>query len=492
MPGPAPTAPPETADVIIVGAGFSGVGAAIRLQQQTGLSFVILEQAPAAGGTWRDNTYPGCACDIPSHLYSFSFEPEPGWSRMYPRQQEIWDYLERLTDKHGLRPAMRFSARAARAEYAEAGKGWTVTTADGRVFRGRFLISAVGALSRPVLPNIAGLERFAGPAFHTAQWRHDVNLAGKRVAVIGSGASAIQAVPQIAPAAARLTLFQRTPPWILPKMDFAIPGWARALFRRLPFARETFRRLIYLRAEAGAVAFTKNIKAMRTVERIGKRHIARHIKDPALRAALTPDYTPGCKRILIANDFYPAMARGNVSLVTEAITGVEPEGVRTADGALHPADVLVLATGFNAADPLGDFQITGAGGRALRDVWGGAPHAYLGMMTAGFPNLFFMLGPNTGLGHNSMIYMIESQIAFILDALAALDRRGAAALAPDPAAEAAYNAAIQARLANTVWATGCSSWYQTPDGKNVTLWPGFTFEYRRRTKRIRPADFAFA
>jgi cation diffusion facilitator CzcD-associated flavoprotein CzcO len=486
------SAPASRHEVIILGTGFAGLGMAIKLQAAGIENFVLLEKADEIGGTWRDNTYPGCACDIPSHLYSFSFEKYSGWSRMFPSQPEIWDYLLRVVEKYRLRPHIRFGAEALEARFDDEAGLWTVTTRDGRRFIARFLVSAMGGLSRPALPAIPGIERFKGVAFHSAQWRHDVDLTGKTVAVIGTGASAIQFVPQIAPRVGQLYLFQRTPPWILPKLDRPIQGMERWLIRYLPFYRWLFRQRIYLQYEMRALGFVVKPKFMKLMEKYGRDLLAAQVPDPALRAKLTPDYTLGCKRVLIANDYYPVLSRPNVELVDEGIAEITETGIVTRDGKQRTADVLIYGTGFRATDPLSPTRVYGSGGVELADAWREGAHAYYGMSVAGFPNFFMLVGPNTGLGHNSIVFMIEAQIRYVTQCIAAVRTRGARSIELRPEVERRFNHELQTRIARTVWASGCKSWYMDSHGKNVTLWPGFTVEYWWRTHRARLQDYIFA
>jgi cation diffusion facilitator CzcD-associated flavoprotein CzcO len=478
-------------DVAIAGTGFSGLGMAIALKREAKRSFVVFEKAASVGGTWRENDYPGCACDVPSHLYSFSFEQNPNWSRMFPTQPEIRAYLEATADKYRVRDNIRFNTAVTAARWDDAAQLWRVETSDGRVTTARVFVSGMGGLHVPQFPDLPGRESFAGASFHSAQWRHDVALEGKRVAIIGTGASAIQIAPAIAPKVAQLTLFQRTPPWVMPKMDPEIPEKRRAQFRRSPLRQRMFRRFIYAMMESRAPSFLSASKSGAQMTRMGKAHIASAIQDEALREKVTPSYRVGCKRILISNDYYPALARANVSVVTEPIAAIAPEGVVTADGATHGADVIVYATGFKPMDVITNVAITGPGERSLNEEWRDGPQAHWGIAVAGYPNFFLLMGPNTGLGHNSMVFMIESQIAYIMNALAELDARGAASLEPLADAQRAFNEDIEAKLAKSVWGSGCKSWYLSPDGKNRTLWPGYTFEYRWKTRRIRPEDYAF-
>ncbi len=479
-------------EVLILGTGFAGLGMAIKLRQAGIADVVLLERAAELGGTWRDNTYPGCACDIPSHLYSFSFEPYAGWSRMFPTQPEIQAYLLLVAEKHRLRPLIRFNAEAVEARFDDPTGLWTVATADGRRFRARFLVSATGGLSQPAYPDIPGLGQFAGPVFHSARWRHDVELAGKHVAVIGTGASAIQFVPQIAPEVAQLDLYQRTPPWVIPKPDHPIRGLRRWLIQHLPGYRWALRQRLYLQYESRALGFVAAPRLMKLMEKFGRAQLARQVPDEKLRARLTPDYTLGCKRVLIANDYYPALNRPNVAVIGEGIAAVTASGIRTTDGAEHPADVVILATGFRATDPLSPLKVYGAGGLELHDAWRHGAEAYYGMTVAGFPNFFLMVGPNTGLGHNSIVFMIEAQIRYIGQCIARTRARGARTIALRPEVQRRFSADLQRRIARTVWATGCKSWYMDRHGRNVTLWPGFTVEYWWRTRRARAQDYIFA
>ncbi|WHZ11633.1 MAG: Cyclohexanone monooxygenase [Burkholderiaceae bacterium] len=471
--------------VVIIGSGYAGLCVAIKLRQAGMRDFVLLEQADAIGGTWRDNGYPGAACDIPSHLYSFSFEPNPNWSRLYPTQPELRAYVEHCVDKYGLRPHIRCSQRVTALRFDEQDSVWRVQTSDGGELRSRVVVSATGGLSRPALPGIPGLDTFAGALFHSARWNHAYDLTDKRVAVIGTGASAIQFVPQIAPRVRALTLFQRTPAWILPKPDRPLSDAERARFARQPWRQRLARTLIYWTLEARAILFTRWPALLRRVQPQVLRFVARHVPDAALRAKLTPRYTMGCKRILLSNDFYPALALPQVRLETTPIIGVDAGGIHTADGAHHAADAIIFGTGFQVADAGTPFPVFGRGGIEMNRVWAGGSQAYLGSTVAGFPNLFLMTGPNTGLAHNSMIFMIEAQTRYVVDAILGMAARGLRSFDLHPEVQRRFNEWLQRRMAPTVWATGgCRSWYLTRDGRNVTLWPGFTFDYRRRTRRF--------
>lgn len=479
----------DIADVAIVGTGFAGLCMAIRLIKAGETSFVVYEAAGSVGGTWRDNTYPGAACDVQSHLYSFSFEPNPHWSSMYARQAEILAYLEYCTDRYGVEPFIRFNTAVEGASFdADAGL-WTLRLSDGTTARARSVVSATGGLSRPRYPDIAGLESFAGDMFHSARWDHGCDTRGKRVAVIGTGASAIQIVPQMAESARRVHVFQRSAAWVLPKDDRPISSREQGWFARLPITQRLWRLRQYWSLEARALAFVAYPRAMQYIQRLAEKHLARAVPDPALRAKLTPDYTLGCKRILLANDYYPALQRDHVEVVTDAIEGVTPAGVRTADGEEREVDVIVLCTGFRAADDLAPFEITGLDGRDLGESWRDGAEAYLGTAISGFPNLFTLVGPNTGLGHSSMVFMIESQVNYVMSALRSMRRHKLRYIDLRPDVQSRFNQALQSRMAGTVWSSGCSSWYQAENGKITTLWPGFTAEFRLRTLRARMADY---
>lgn len=477
----------ERTRIVIVGSGFAGLCLAIKLHEAGIRDFVVLEKAEALGGTWRDNRYPGCACDVPSYLYSYSFAPSREWSRMYAGSDEIRAYLERVATERDVRGYLRFGAELTRASRADG--RWTVETVDGRRWSSEVLVLATGGLSRPQLPRLEGVGTFAGPAFHTAGWRHDVPLEGRRVGVIGTGASAIQLVPHVAERAAHLSVFQRTPPWIVPKRDVVFTPGQRKLLSAVPPAAWLLRGWIYCSHEARALVFTGGERVRRIAQRVALRHLHAQVSAPELRAKLTPDYSIGCKRILISNDYYPALQRPNVELLTTRIERIVPEGVVTSDGVLRPFDVLIYGTGFAVQDYLGKVDITGGDGVSLRETWKNGAEAYLGTTVSGFPNLFLLGGPNTGLGHNSVIYMTESQVQYVMSALAHMDARKLAAVEVRPEAQARYNAKLAERLGHTVWSSGCESWYQNDQRRNTTLWPGFTFEFRARTQRFDPDSY---
>lgn len=477
---------------IVIGTGFSGLGMAIKLQQM-GVDFVILEKFGDVGGTWRDNNYPGCACDIPSHLYSFSFEPKPDWKNPFSYQPEIWDYLKGVTEKYGLRRYIEFDSLVDRAHWDDDEQRWHVFTADGREYVGQFLISGAGALHIPSLPDIEGRDEFRGPAFHSAEWDHSVDLTGKRVAMIGTGASAIQIVPEIVGQVAELQLYQRTPPWVVPRSNPEIPVAVRRAMANVPGLRALTRLVIYWGQEALAVGMTKRPNALKFIEAYVKYNIRRSVKDRELRRKLTPSYRIGCKRILNSSTYYAAVADPKTELITEHISRITPDGIVTEDGKERAVDVIVYGTGFHVTDSYTYVQVKGRNGEDLVDRWnreGIAAHH--GVTVADVPNLFFLLGPNTGLGHNSVVFMIESQIRYVASAIKACDKRGAQALAPTRAAQDAFNAELQRRLGPSVWNSGgCSSWYLDEHGRNTVLWGGYTWEYWRDTRKINAEEYQF-
>jgi cation diffusion facilitator CzcD-associated flavoprotein CzcO len=479
----------ETCEILIAGTGFAGLCAAIKLEQSGQTSFLLLEKAEDYGGTWRDNIYPGCACDIPSHLYSLSFEPKTDWSRMYPTQPEIFAYLRAVAAKHDLRGRTRFGAKLEEATWDEARGVWRVTCADGRVFEGRMLFSAMGPLHIPSIPRIEGAESFAGAAFHSAHWDFSQELAGKRVAVIGTGASAIQFIPQIAPKVAKLTVFQRTPPWIMPKPDYPFTERQKRRFG-LPLMRALFRKMLFWMHEVRALGFLGNARVTAAAEAMGRTHLAKQVPDPALRARLTPDYRVGCKRVLLSNDYLPALSRDNVELVTNGIARMTHDAIIDTQGRAHPADIVIYGTGFRTTDSFAAVRIVGRNGLELNTAFAGGMHAHWGIAVPDFPNLFLLLGPNTGLGHNSVVLMIEAQVRYIMSLLRQMRARGWRAIEVRREAEAAWNDKIQGKIAGTVWLTGgCKSWYLDENGRNTTIWPGFVAEYQFKTRRAKIAEW---
>lgn len=473
---------PVQTDAVIIGAGFAGLGLGIRLKQRGLDEFVILERSDRVGGVWRQNRYPGAECDVPSHLYSFSFELRADWPERYASQADILDYLTHCARKYRIEPHIRFGAEVVEARWEQTSGRWIVETSDGRTFSARALVSAAGQLSRPLQPNLPGLASFSGTAFHSATWPHDYDLSGKRVAVIGTGASAIQLVPMIAPLAHRLFVFQRSAAYVFPKSNKPYTRWQKKLFRRMPAVLRLSRLLIYLQHEMTAFAFVSLPGALRFKRFVFRRHLRREIGGEELRNRLTPDYYVGCKRILLSNTYYAAMGRPNVELVTEAISHVRPDAVVTCDGIERKVDAIIFATGFAATDFLAPIRIVGPDGRQLHDVWRGEARAYLGITMPGFPNFFMLYGPNTNLGHNSVVYMIESQISHVLACVERLRDNPTSTIEIKPDVEQRFQSRTQRRLQKTVWAKGCSTWYLTPTGKNTANWPGYTFEYRRKTR----------
>lgn len=484
----AATAAGHSPAVVIIGAGFAGVTMALYLRQAGFTDIVILEKGAGVGGVWRDNTYPGAACDVPSPLYSISKAPNPDWPRRFSEQPDIFAYLTRVAGKHGIDRLVRTGTEVAGAAFDEQSNRWQVTTTTGEVFDCDVLIPAVGQLSQPAIPAIAGTETFTGPAFHSARWNHDADLSGKRVAVIGTGASAVQFVPAIADRVGRLMLFQRSAPWILPKPDRRYRRWHHRLFRRIPATRLAGRLGIWLIFEFLALALVDAKQLGPVVAVLARLQLRHQVADSALRARLTPDYAPGCKRALFSNDYYPALTRPNSAVITEPIEAIEAGGIRTADGTSHPADVIVYGTGFSATEFLTPMRIEGRSGRTLDEIWADGAHAYLGISVPELPNLFLLYGPNTNLGSGSIIYMLETQARHITELVKLAADRPRHGIEVDPAVEQRFNDQLQGRLDRSVW-TLCSSWYRTATGKIPTNWPGPTAAYRRRVNRPNLNDY---
>jgi cation diffusion facilitator CzcD-associated flavoprotein CzcO len=483
---------PDHVGTVIVGAGFAGLCAAIKLAE-AGYGYLILERGEDVGGTWRDNSYPGCACDVPSHLYSFSFSPNPDWHHSFSRQPQILDYLRGVARDHGLLPHIRLRTAVTAARWDDTTSRWTVETDRGSLTADR-LVSAMGPLSAPSIPAIPGIETFRGKAFHSAAWDHDHDMTGENVSVIGTGASAIQFVPHVQRAARHMTLFQRTAPWVLPRRDRRYATWQRRLNHILPAVQRAVRAQMYLFREFVLIGFLKP-EILAKVERVGIRHLESQVSDPALRAKLTPHFRLGCKRVLMSNDYYPALSADNVDVVTDSIVEVRPRAVVTqaADGSRteHPTDTIVYGTGFRVTEPPAAEMIWGSGGRRLADIWSADGMSALhGLTIAGFPNLYFLVGPNTGLGHNSIVLMIEAQVRYLVELLAAADRAGAGVVEARAPVQRAYNAGLQRKLQGTVWDVGgCQSWYLDKQGRNTTLWPTFTFLFMKQLRRVDLAEY---
>ncbi|OBA57254.1 4-hydroxyacetophenone monooxygenase [Mycobacterium sp. 1100029.7] len=475
--------------VLVIGAGFGGLGAAHELSKDGLAEVTVLEKAEDIGGVWRENTYPGAACDVPSNLYSYSFSRKPDWGRRYAEQPDILGYIHDTADRFGLRGLVRTGVEVTSAEYDESSATWRVATSSGDVYEADVLVPAVGQLSRPAFPAIPGLDSFAGPSFHSAQWRHDLDLTGKRIAVLGTGASAIQFVPRIRRNAKQVTVFQRSAPYVLPKPDRGYTVAHHAAFRRVPGFAAAMRQLIWQISEFFGLALTRVAPLARLIGVAASLNIKWHIKDPVLRAKLTPDYPIGCKRVLFSSEWYPALAQDNVAVETDAITEVTPQGVRTADGRLHEVDVIIYGTGFKATEFLAPMTITGRDSRDLHAQWAEGARAHLGMAVPGFPNMFLIYGPNTNLGSSSIILMMEQQARYIRQLTEELARGGGGrAFEVRPAVEQAYDADVQGRLDSGVWTT-CDSWYRASSGRVTTNWPGLVHEYQRRTTKVDLADY---
>ncbi len=475
-----------TWDAIIIGGGFSGLAMAEQLRRAGGFRFLILERDLRVGGTWRDNRYPGCACDVTSHLYSLSFAPKANWQRRYAGHDEIWKYLEKVS--RPLRSHLRLGATVTAAQFDDERQCWQVTLHSGEVLETRLLMAGLGPLNRPLLPDIPGLAEFSGPCFHSMNWPEGLSLAGKRVAVIGTGASAIQIVPAIADTVRHLTVFQRTAPWVVSKGDRPYSAWAQRCFRSLPGWRWLYRAWRYAVQEARGAAFLWPM-LMRPVQTLALRSLRQRVHDPDLRQKLAPQGTMGCKRIMLSDDYYEALQRPNVALVTDPIARISPTGVVTRSGEALPADVLVLATGFRHAQTPDTPVIQGRAGLTLQSAWAERRAAYLGSAVADFPNFFLLAGPNSGLGHNSIVFMIEAQVHWIMQALKAMQQSGARTISVSHASYQRALAEMAKRSRNTVWQSGCRSWYLDEHGHNTAIWPGLSVEFWLRTRRFNNRDF---
>ncbi|MEU5797412.1 NAD(P)/FAD-dependent oxidoreductase [Streptomyces sp. NPDC047813] len=480
----------EDFEIVIIGAGMSGLGMAARLKEAGRHTFTVLEKAASIGGTWRDNTYPGAACDVQSHLYWYSFGEQPDWSRTYAGQPEILHNLERFAESQGLTEHIRCGTEVTQATWSDEDGRWHLHTARGERLRARALITAWGQLNLPAWANIEGAERFTGLQAHTARWPEDLDLTGKRVACIGSAASAVQLVPAIARDTGRLTVFQRSPNYLLPRQDQALSDDERAALLTEPHRYDELREGLYRERDGWAVGLRDDGNPVRDeFLRVAKDHLAAQVADEGLRERLTPDYAFGCKRVLISDDYYPAVSRDNVELVSEPITRIEPEGVRTADGRLHEVDVIVHATGFQPLDRTGGAEVVGRDLLTLREAWKDGPEAYLGVSVSGFPNMFMLYGPNTNLGHHSILFMVECQIDYVLKALGSLDGDRNRTLDVAPEVQRRYNEELQRDLAGTAFAAGCASWYKTGDGRVVNNWPASIEAYKERTAVFEPGDY---
>jgi cation diffusion facilitator CzcD-associated flavoprotein CzcO len=488
-------------DVVIVGAGFGGLCAAIRLRASGVASIAILERSAQVGGTWRDNVYPGCACDVPSHMYSFSFAPNTRWTRPYPQQQEIQDYILRTTDQYALRPLIRFNSDVQTLRWLSEHQCWQVDVQGQPPLHARHVILATGPLNKPAIPDLPGADQFEGESFHSSHWRHDINLKGLRVAVVGTGASAVQFVPEIAPSAAHVDVFQRTPAWVLPRWDQPYGAARRFIYRYVPGLQRLSRWRVYWFNELVGMGFMGSVRMQNLLRRLGGFHLRSQVKSPAMQTALTPDFNPGCKRLLISNTWFPTLQRANVRLVTQAVAAIAPRGIVGADGTLYPCDAIIWGTGFKASELVAPMKVYGEAPQAvegtdagavpeLSAMWRTKPVATrLGITVAGFPNFFMLVGPNTGLGHNSIIFMIECQVNYIVGALASLRERGQPALRLRMDVQQDNYAQTQQNMKATVWSSGCKSWYQNAQGQIDTLWPGYTWQYWLQTRRFQASDY---
>lgn len=482
-------------DVAVIGAGFAGIAMAHALSKRPGIRFAVLEKSDRPGGTWRDSVYPGCACDIPSHLYSLSFAPKHDWSRMFPTQPEILEYCDDVIDHFGLRPYIRLNAQVVAADWNAQSALWRLTLASGEEIHARHLVSGIGVLHHPQYPDIPGLDDFRGRVMHTAQWDNGYDVSGKRVAVIGTGASAIQVVPAIADKVSGLSVFQRTPPWIAPRFDRPFSEAMQARFRKSWWYRKWFRLQLFIAHEKRATAFTKQQpKAIAKAEALCRGLIDRQVADPVLKAKLTPSYKVGCKRLTVSSEYYPALQKPNVELVTDAVTRIEADAVLTADGRRYPIDMIIFGTGYDAQRPFSHLPIRGTDGRTLEEVWAqDGKTALLGTTIAGFPNFFLITGPYTGGGHNSQIFMIEAQVDYIMKALRNATRRGARTIEVRPEAQTAFTLDMDKSMDRSVWqGGGCKSWFLDPEtGRNTLLWPNYSTVFWLRTRWLRGKHYRF-
>jgi cation diffusion facilitator CzcD-associated flavoprotein CzcO len=474
---------------LIVGAGFTGLGAAIKLTRAGIDGFVILERSDRVGGTWRDNTYPGVACDIPSLLYSYSFVRTPSWSRTYPSGSEIYAHIQDMTDQFDLRRRIRFNTAVTGLSFDRERGVWTATTKQRKRFQARTVVLASGPLADHEFPDIRGIDTYEGHKVHSADWDHGYDFTGKRVAVIGTGASAVQIVPELVKIARFVKVFQRTPGWVLPRLDARMPLGVRLLLAKVPAAGNLARQALFWGHEASATALVWKSPVSSVVAALGKAHLQSAVPDPWLRRQLTPDFTPGCKRVLLSNDYYPALQRANCKLISWPIATMSPAGIRTSDGVEHHLDAIVFATGYDVHLTGPPFSVTGLGGRSLQTEWASHAEAYKSVSVHGYPNLFVMTGPNSGPGHNSLLVYVEGQLDYAVSGITTILRRDLRYLDVRADAQRHYNESIQKRLTHTTWMSGCQSWYLTPDGFNAAMYPGFATQYLRQMRHFRYADY---
>ncbi len=482
----------KPAAVLIVGAGFAGLGMAIRLKQAGIDNFVILERANAVGGTWRDNQYPGAACDIPSNLYSYSFAPNPNWSRSFSGSEEILGYIHHLVAEFKLESHIRFEKNVEDLSFDEKKGVWTATTDKGEKFAGRAAVMAQGPLSNCSFPAITGIEDFKGHKIHSARWDHDYDFADKKVAVIGTGASGIQIIPELVKQAKHVKVFQRTPGWVMPRPDFATPQWNKKLFEKLPASQQAMRNLLYWTHESMALAVIWKSPLTRVAERVARLHLRRQVKDRWLRRQLTPDFTIGCKRVLVSNDYYPALQKDNAKLITWPIARISEKGIRTVEGIEHQVDCIVFATGFDVSHSGTPFPVKGGKGRVLGDEWQGGAQAYKSINVSGYPNLYMTFGPNSGPGHNSALVYMESQLDYAVKGVQKILQEDLKVLDVKESVQRKHNKAMQKRLAKTNWNSGCKSWYLTEDGFNATMYPGFATQYAAQMADFEENDYETA
>lgn len=481
--------PLHTHTTLIIGAGFTGLGTAIKLKEAGIEDVVILERADRVGGTWRDNTYPGAACDIPSLLYSFSFAKNPNWSRAYSPSKEICEHIEDIATKFDLRRLIQFNTEVTGLEFSRTEGAWTATTASGQTFRARSVVIASGPLANASFPEMRGLDTFEGHKILSAQWDHDYDMTGKRVAVIGTGASAIQIIPELVKTAQSVKVFQRTAGWVMPRVDLPTPKLAQAVFEKAPVVQQAARNALFLSHEVAATGLVWNTPVTTLIQRIGAAHLRLTVKDAWMRRQLTPEFRAGCKRMLMSSSYYPALQKDNCKLITWPIATISPKGLRTVDGIEHEVDCIVFATGYDVQLGGPPYPITGPHGRVLQDDWNGHAQAYKSASTHGYPNLFFTAGPNSGPGHNSLLVYVQGQIQYAVDGIRTIVDKDLTSLDVRPDLQEAYNVRMQKRLSRTTWMTGCTSWYLTKDGFNGSMYPGFATQYLRQMKSFRAADY---
>ncbi|ARU56745.1 monooxygenase [Oleiphilus messinensis] len=480
---------PKLASVVIIGAGFAGIGMAIRLQQSGIKDFIILERGSEVGGTWRDNQYPGAACDIPSNLYSYSFAQNPNWSKSFSGSREILDYIKNLVKEHNLESYIRFNCNVVDTEFHEEGGIWNVTCENGNHYCGRAMVMAQGPLSNASLPNIEGVEDFEGHKIHSARWDHNYDFKGKKVAVIGTGASAVQIIPELIKEAEHVKVFQRTAAWVMPRPDFNVPNWNKALFSKIPATQRAVRNALYLGHEAMALAVIWNSPLTRVAEKIGAAHLKNQVKDKWLRRQLTPNYKIGCKRVLVSNDYYPALQQENCKLITWPINKISASGIKTVEGIEHQVDCIVFATGFDVCKSGTPFPVRGLEGVELSERWARGAKAYKSISVTGYPNLFMIFGPNSGPGHNSALVYMESQLDYAVKGISKILSENLKLMDVRSDKQRRFNADIQRRLAKTNWNSGCKSWYLTEDGFNATMYPGFASQFKAQMEKFKSTDY---